>query len=76
MEPPNLIAPKPLMGRPGYLTGEAILRYYGVERGTPLAYLLSYVDFVELARTFGPIGGWAPSPPSSATRRPGWRPRG
>ena len=57
MEPPNLIAPKPLMGRPGYLTGEAILRYYGVERGTPLAYLLSYVDFVELARTFGPIGG-------------------
>ena len=36
MEPPNLIAPKPLMGRPGYLTGEAILRYYGVERGTDL----------------------------------------
>ncbi|MCS6868654.1 thiosulfohydrolase SoxB [Thermus sp.] len=59
MEPPNLIAPKPLMGRPGYLTGEAILRYYGVGRGTPLAYLLSYLDFVELARAFGPIGGMA-----------------
>ncbi|WP_038047803.1 thiosulfohydrolase SoxB [Thermus caliditerrae] len=57
MEPPNLIAPKPLMGRPGYLTGEAILRSYGVERGTPLAYLLSYLDFAELARAFGPIGG-------------------
>ncbi|BFH77913.1 thiosulfohydrolase SoxB [Thermus thermophilus] len=57
MEPPNLIAPKPLMGRPGYLTGEAILRYYGVARGTPLAYLLSYLDFVELARALGPIGG-------------------
>ncbi|GAA5335576.1 MULTISPECIES: thiosulfohydrolase SoxB [Thermus] len=57
MEPPNLIAPKALMGRPGYLTGEAILRYYGVERGTPLAYLLSYLDFVELARAFGPVGG-------------------
>ncbi len=56
MEPPNLIAPKPLMGRPGYLTGEAVLRYYGVERGTPLAYLLSYLDFVELARAWA-IGG-------------------
>lgn len=44
-------------GPPGLPHGEAILRYYGVERGTPLAYLLSYVDFVELARTFGPIGG-------------------
>jgi len=60
MEPPNLIAPKPLTGRPGYLTGEAVLRYYGVARGTPLAYLLSYLDFVELARAFGPVGGLAP----------------
>lgn len=59
MEPPNLIAPKPLMGRPGYLTGEAILRAYGVGRGTPLAYLLSYLDFVELAKAFGPVGGMA-----------------
>ncbi|TBH14746.1 thiosulfohydrolase SoxB [Thermus thermamylovorans] len=57
MEPPNLIAPRPLMGRPGYLTGEAILRYYGVARGTALAYLLSHLDFVELAEAFGPIGG-------------------
>ena len=60
MEPPNLIAPKPLMGRPGYLTGEAILRAYGVARGTPLAYLLSHLDFVELARALGPIGGFGP----------------
>jgi sulfur-oxidizing protein SoxB len=60
MEPPNLIAPKPLMGRPGYLTGEAILRRYGVARKTPLAYLLSHLDFVELARAFGPIGGLSP----------------
>ncbi|AFV76649.1 5'-nucleotidase/2',3'-cyclic phosphodiesterase-like hydrolase [Thermus oshimai JL-2] len=59
MEPPNLIAPKPLMGRPGYLTGEAILRYYGVPRGSLLAHLLSYLDFVELARAFGPLGGFS-----------------
>ncbi len=59
MEPPNLIAPKPLMGRPGYLTGDGILRAYGVERKTPLAYLLSYLDFVELAKALGPIGGLA-----------------
>lgn len=57
MEPPNLLAPKPLMGRPGYLTGEAVLRFYGVERGTPMAYLLSHLDFGELAQALGPIGG-------------------
>lgn len=59
MEPPNLLAPKALEGRPGYLAGENALRYYGIKRGSLEAYLFSSVDFVALAERFGPIGGGA-----------------
>ncbi|RDI94578.1 thiosulfohydrolase SoxB [Meiothermus sp. QL-1] len=59
MEPPNLLAPTPLEGRPGYLAGEAMLRYYGFRRGSLEAYLFSSVDFVALAQRFGPMGGGA-----------------
>ncbi|PZA05968.1 MULTISPECIES: thiosulfohydrolase SoxB [unclassified Meiothermus] len=57
MEPPNLLAPRPLLGQPGYLSGMAFLRYYGIQPGSPLAYLGSYVDLAALAERFGPIGG-------------------
>lgn len=57
MEPPNLLAPQPLLGQPGYLTGEDFLRYYGVKPGSLMAYLGSYVDFKTLADRFGAIGG-------------------
>jgi len=57
MEPPNLLAPQPLLGQPGYLSGAAFLRYYGVQPGSLMAYLGSYVDFEALAERFGPIGG-------------------
>ncbi|MCS7194052.1 MAG: thiosulfohydrolase SoxB [Meiothermus sp.] len=59
MEPPNLLAPKPLEGRPGYLAGEAMLRYYGIRRGSLEAYVFSSVDFAALAQRFGPMGGGA-----------------
>lgn len=59
MEPPNLLAPKALEGRPGYLSGEAALRYYGLQRGSLEAHLCTYVDFVALAERFGPLGGAA-----------------
>lgn len=59
MEPPNLLAPKPLMGRPGYLTGEAFLRYFGLKRGSLMAYITTYLDFETLAQRFGPVGGAA-----------------
>ncbi len=57
MEPPNLLAPQPLLGRPGYLAGQAFLRYFGLQPGSLMAYLGSYLDFERLAREFGPIGG-------------------
>lgn len=59
MEPPNLLAPKALEGRPGYLAGEDTLRYYGIKRGSLEAYAFSSVDFVALAERFGPMGGGA-----------------
>ena len=59
MEPPNLLAAKALEGKPGYLTGEAFLRYYGIRRGSLEAYAFSSVDFTALAQRFGPMGGGA-----------------
>ncbi|WP_018466183.1 thiosulfohydrolase SoxB [Calidithermus timidus] len=59
MEPPNLLAPQPLLGQPGYLSGAAFLRRYGVQPGSAMAYLGSYLDFQTLAERFGPIGGAA-----------------
>lgn len=59
MEPPNLLASKALEGKPGYLTGEAFLRYYGIRRGSLEAYAFSSVDFTALAQRFGSMGGGA-----------------
>jgi len=59
MEPPNLLAAKALEGKPGYLAGEAFLRYYGIRRGSLEAYVFSSVDFAALAQRFGPMGGGA-----------------
>ncbi len=44
-------------GQPPHLTGAAFLEYFGIDRGTPEAYALTYLDFVALARTYGRMGG-------------------
>jgi sulfur-oxidizing protein SoxB len=59
MEPTNLLAARALEGRPGYLAGEAFLRYYNLKRGSLEAYAFSSVDFVALAQRLGPMGGGA-----------------
>ncbi len=46
-------------GKPPYLAGEALLRAYGVHRGTVEAYALSHLDFVELSARYGKMGGYA-----------------
>ncbi len=46
-----------MMGLPPHLTGLDFLKRYGIKRGTPDAYALTYLDFAELARTYGRIGG-------------------
>jgi sulfur-oxidizing protein SoxB len=59
MEPPNLVAPKALAGKPGYLSNQALLRYYGIKRGSLEAHTFTSVDFAALAERFGLMGGGA-----------------
>jgi sulfur-oxidizing protein SoxB len=58
-EPDTLLGVGPEKGQPPYLTGEAFLRYYAIERGSAEAYALTYLDFAELARRYGRMGGYA-----------------
>jgi len=45
--------------RPPHLTGETLLHAYGLARGSPLAYAYTYLDFPDLARRYGKMGGFA-----------------
>ncbi len=58
-EPMNLVAPKKLMGTPGYITGMDFLKYYKISPGTLEAYFTSCVEFPKLAQKFGKMGGAA-----------------
>ncbi|HXF67497.1 MAG TPA: thiosulfohydrolase SoxB [Burkholderiales bacterium] len=58
-EPDTLLGVGAEKGNPPYLTGEAFLEHYGVKPGTPEAYALTHVDFAELARRYGRMGGYA-----------------
>ncbi len=44
-------------GIPPHLVGETFLKEFGIERGSPLAYAHTFVDYVELAKTYGKLGG-------------------
>lgn len=58
-EPDTLLGVGAEIGNPPYLTGEAFLKHYGIERGTAEAYALTHLDFAELARRYGRMGGYA-----------------
>jgi sulfur-oxidizing protein SoxB len=58
-EPDVNIGVGPARGKPPHLVGEALLRYYGVERGTALAHACTHLDFTDLARRYGKLGGFA-----------------
>jgi sulfur-oxidizing protein SoxB len=46
-------------GRPPHLVGEDLLKHFGVKRGTALAHAYTHLDFVEAARAYGKMGGFA-----------------
>jgi sulfur-oxidizing protein SoxB len=46
-------------GRPPFLTGDALLRAYGLARGSAEAYALTHLDFTALAARYGRMGGYA-----------------
>ncbi len=44
-------------GIPPHLVGEEFLDHFGIGKGTPLAYAHTMVNYEELARTYGRLGG-------------------
>jgi len=58
-EPDTLLGFGAEAGKPPYVTGEAFLRAYGLQRGTLEAYAYTYLDFPALAAQFGKMGGYA-----------------
>ena len=58
-EPDVNIGVGPAEAKPPHLVGEALLKRFGVKRGTPLAHAYTHLDFAELARKYGKVGGFA-----------------
>ena len=46
-------------GRPPHLVGEHHLKYYGVDAGSREAHAFTHIDFVESAKQYGKVGGFA-----------------
>ncbi|MDI6748101.1 MAG: thiosulfohydrolase SoxB [Rhodocyclaceae bacterium] len=47
------------IGKPPFLTSQAFLDHYGVRRGSAEAYAMTHLDFTELGKRFGRMGGYA-----------------
>jgi sulfur-oxidizing protein SoxB len=45
--------------QPPHLVGEHLLKRFGIPRGSRAAYAFTYLDFEELARRYGKLGGYA-----------------
>lgn len=58
-EPDVNIGVAGMQGQVPHLVGDALLRQYGIPKGTPLAHAYTYLDFEKAARTFGKVGGFA-----------------
>ncbi|HLW04645.1 MAG TPA: thiosulfohydrolase SoxB [Azoarcus sp.] len=48
-----------MAGRVPHLVGEHLLRHFGIPAGTLEAHAFTHLDFVEAARTYGKVGGFA-----------------
>jgi len=44
-------------GIPPHLVGEDFLKHFGIPKGSPLSYAHTMVDYVNMARTYGRLGG-------------------
>ena len=44
-------------GIPPHLVGEEFLKEFGIERGSALAYAHTFLDYVDLAKAYGRLGG-------------------
>jgi len=46
-------------GRPPHLVGESLLRHFGLKPGSREAHAYTHLDYVDAARTYGQVGGFA-----------------
>jgi sulfur-oxidizing protein SoxB len=58
-EPSINLGVGPMKGEPPHLVGKHFLDYYGIQPGTREAHAFTYLDFVEAAKRFGKVGGFA-----------------
>ncbi len=58
-EPSINIGVGPAAGKPPHLVGEALLKYFNVAPGSIEAHAFTYLNFVDAARRYGKIGGFA-----------------
>ena len=47
------------LNRPPHLVGKAFLKHYGLQPDTPAAHAFTSLDFVDAARQYGRVGGFA-----------------
>jgi len=48
-----------MSGQPPHLVGKALLKRFGIKPGSPQAHAFTSLDFVEAARSYGKVGGFA-----------------
>lgn len=58
-EPSINIGVGSMYGHPPHLVGEYFLKYYKVAAGSRRAHAFTYLDYVELARRYGRLGGFS-----------------
>ncbi len=47
------------LGKPPHLVGDALLKRFGIKSGTRDAHAFTYLNYVDAARTYGKVGGFA-----------------
>ncbi len=58
-EPSVNIGPRIMNGRPGHLVGDQFNLYYDINPRSAMGYFCSYVDFINLNKQYGHMGGYA-----------------
>ncbi|MBI4808788.1 MAG: thiosulfohydrolase SoxB [Nitrosomonadales bacterium] len=48
-----------MKGQPPHLVGNALLKHFGVKPGSPEAHAYTSLDYINAARTYGKVGGFA-----------------
>jgi len=46
-------------GRPPHLVGESLVKHFGLKPGTREAYAYTHLNYIDAARTYGKVGGFA-----------------